>query len=68
MALKFNVIIIKTKVLLPQAYVTLYSILAIMLFFPFGFIVPKTLYYLAFQSFGFQRHLMNVILETHRAH
>ena len=35
------------------------------LFRPFGFIAPKTLYYLAFQ---FWAYLMNVIPETRRAH
>ena len=41
--------------------------LAIM-FRPFGFIAPKTLNYLAFQSLDFERHLMKVILETFRVH
>jgi hypothetical protein len=34
----------------------------------FGFIALKTLNYLVFQSFEFERHLMKVIPETHRAH
>jgi hypothetical protein len=34
----------------------------------FGFIAPKTLYFLAFQSFDIERHLMGVIPETRRAH
>jgi hypothetical protein len=38
------------------------------LFKPFGFIAPKTLNYLVFQSFDFERHLMNVIPEWRRAH
>jgi len=43
------------------------SIFAI-LFRPFGFIAPKTLNYLAFQSFDFEHHLMKVIPETRRVH
>jgi hypothetical protein len=35
------------------------------LFKPFGFIAPKTLNYLGFQSFDFERHLMMVIPETY---
>jgi hypothetical protein len=42
-------------------------ILAI-LFRPFDFIAPKTLIYLIFQSFDFERHLMKVITETRRVH
>jgi hypothetical protein len=38
------------------------------LFRPFGFIAGKPLNYLAFQSFDFERHLMNVIPETCHAH
>jgi hypothetical protein len=34
----------------------------------FGFIALKTLNYLPFQSFAFERHLMKVIPETRRAH
>jgi hypothetical protein len=34
------------------------------LFRPFGFIAPKTLIYLAFQSFDFESTLMNAIPET----
>jgi hypothetical protein len=37
-------------------------------FRPFGFIAPKTLKYLAFQSLNFERHLVKVIPETRRAH
>jgi hypothetical protein len=40
----------------------------IILFRPFGFIAPKTLDYLTFQSFDFERHLMKVIPETRHAH
>ena len=48
----YNVIINKTKVLLPRAV-----ILANLPFLcrPFGLITPKTLYYLTFQSFDFER-------------
>jgi hypothetical protein len=38
------------------------------LFVTFGFIAPKTLNYLVFQSSDFERHLMKLILEMHRAH
>ena len=31
--------------------------------FPFGFIAPKNLHYLALQSFDFERHPMKLILE-----
>ena len=34
----------------------------------FGFIAPKILIYLLFQSFDFERHLMKVIPETCSAH
>jgi hypothetical protein len=51
-----NVIINTTKVLLPQAT----------LFRSFGFIAPKTLHYVTFQSFYFERHLMKDIPETCR--
>ena len=36
-------------------------------FWLFGFIAPKTLSYLSFRSFDFERHLMKVIPETYRA-
>jgi hypothetical protein len=36
--------------------------------YPVCFIAPKTLNYLAFQSFDFERHLMKVVQETRRAH
>ena len=49
-----NVIMNKSKILLPQVKVTHYPILAIM-FRPFGFIPCKTLNYLAFQFFDFER-------------
>jgi hypothetical protein len=46
----------------------LQTILAILLK-SFGFIVPKTLEFcLAFQSFTFDRHLMNAIPEMYRPH
>jgi hypothetical protein len=44
-----NVIINKTKVLLPQVLVTRIGLSCL------GFIAPKTLNYLAFQSFYFER-------------
>ena len=50
-----NVIIIKTKVILPQAYVTLAG-LAI-LFSSFGFRAPKTLKLFGFPTFEFERTL-----------
>ena len=64
-----NVIISKIRVLLPQAKGALadffYPIYAIL----FGFIAPKTLNYLAFQSFAIERAvLMMVVPETCRAH
>jgi hypothetical protein len=34
----------------------------------FGFIAPKPLNYLSFQSLDFERHLMKVISETRRTH
>jgi hypothetical protein len=43
----------ETKVPLPQANVTVTDFG--FLFRPFGFIAPKTLNYLAFQSFYFER-------------
>ena len=49
-----NVIINKTKVLLPLRHRWPQPILAILVR-PFGFIAPKTLNYLAFQSFDFER-------------
>ena len=47
-----NVIINKTNVFLPQACVTIADL--VITFRPFGFITPKTLNYLAFQSFYFE--------------
>ena len=35
---------------------------------PFGFIAPKAVNYLTFQSFDFERVLMKVIPETRRVH
>ena len=50
-----NVIINKTKVFLPHVYMN-FSRFLLSCFGPFGFIAPKTLYYLAFQSFDFERN------------
>ena len=47
-----NVIINKTNVFLPQTCVTIADFA--ITFRPFGFITPKTLNYLAFQSFYFE--------------
>jgi len=44
-----------------------YSFYYSLLYSKYG-IAPKTLSYLAVQSFHFERHLMKVIPETRRAH
>ena len=49
-----NVIINKTNVIFPQAYMTLDVFLAI-LFRPFGFNAPRNFNHLSFQSFDFER-------------
>ena len=55
MYILLNTVIINiAKVLFPQAYVTLADF-GYPVYRPFGFIVSKTLNYLAFQSFDLER-------------